>query len=603
MCVLRSRIQQIRTKLVLLDVDGFILPYSDGRLDWLIGLSVSSAVAVVLKEHAAVFVDGRYFLQLTDRLDASVCELVNCSKKPIHEWLKMTVGSGDRIGLDPRFHTISKVRTLTKELSSVGAELVSLEDKPLEELWNIQESEGDVVEDGLVKPSLLGTGVSIQPVELTGTSTEEKLYMVRRALAERNAQFMVLTELENIAWTLNIRGSDVEFTPVVQATAVIAEEKENSFLFLDMNKLDSQVSNYLARYVHVRPTEDLYSVLREEVLQPGDSVTLDPNKTTEAIGGFLGKLKANIVEIEDPITSFKAVKTSLELEGARRAHLRDGVAMARFLTWFDVEAAKGDLDEQKIADALLHFRGDLDMFRGSSFEPIVGSGPNGAMIHYRITEKTNRSVERNSTVLVDSGAQFRDGTTDVTRTIAVGSVSQEIKDRATRVLKGHIALASARFPVGTTGAQLDALARMPLWQVGLDYDHGTGHGVGSYLGVHEGPQNISKSGKSPLRPGMILSNEPGYYKPGAYGIRIESLMIVTDPVDMVRGDQPMCGFEVLTMVPIDTRLIDVSLMTEMELIWLNDYHARILKVLSVNLEEDEVSRWLVRATRSIGNPD
>jgi len=552
---------------------------------WLTGFSGSVGAAVVLHTRAAMFVDGRYMLQAAQQIDTSSYEILNYSIVPIYEWLGNNIEFGSRIGIDPWVHTIANVRRLREVLSAKGCELIKLENHLVD---MIHKEHSVPVAKALV---------SVWPVSLTGTSGYDKLTVLRSELVAKQVQYAVLSDLECIAWLFNIRGTDIEFTPVVCAIALISAEIGKSYLFIDEGKL-GVVREYLEQYVRLIPLASFLSALNQCV-EPGAKILVDPDKVADIIGSTLEKGGGVLVESEDPLTKPKSVKTVAEINGAREAHLFDGIAMIYFLKWFDDEAASGNLDELRIVAALEEFRKRFSTFLGLAFNSIVGSGPNGAIIHYCATADSNRPIEKNSVVLVDSGAHFRSGTTDVTRTMVVGSVGDEIRDKATRVLKGHIAIATARFPMGTTGAQLDVLARMPLWQAGVNYDHGTGHGVGSCLNVHEGPCMISKTGKEPLCPGMILSNEPGYYKTGSYGIRLESLFLVTEPSVIIEGELPMCGFEVLTMVPIDKRLIKLSLMTKMELEWVNNYHARIMATLGGRIECSEVLRWLECATEPI----
>jgi Xaa-Pro aminopeptidase len=585
------RLSALRAELAKRGLAGFVVPRADEhqgeyvppaaeRLKWLTGFSGSAGAAVVLNDRAAIFVDGRYTLQVRDQVDMGLYEQVHLHENPPARWLPTAVKAGDAIGIDPWLHTIDGARRLARALEPAGATV-----KPVENLVDVIWSN---------RPAAPKGRVSIQPLDLAGAAVAEKRVRLAAAVAGKGADLTVLTQPDSIAWLFNIRGSDVPHTPLALAFALVGADGKAT-LFIDPDKLGPDERAHLEAEVELRPADGFVAALK--TVPAGTKVLVDPHWVAEAIGAALTGAGAVLVEGDDPVTLMKAVKNAAELEGARVAHKRDGVAFARFLKWFD-DASAGDLDEIGVVTALENFRRDTGQLLDVSFDSIAGAGPNGAIVHYRVSRATNRKVDKDSVFLIDSGAQFRDGTTDITRTIAVGHASDEIRDRFTRVLKGNIAIAMARFPVGTTGAQLDTLARLALWQAGLDYDHGTGHGVGSYLSVHEGPQRISKLGTTPLTAGMILSNEPGYYKAGAYGLRIETLIIVTEPEDIPGGDRPMHGFETITLAPIDRRLIEPKLMTADEIAWLDAYHARVLA--EIGPQVDAATRvWLEDATRPL----
>jgi Xaa-Pro aminopeptidase len=585
------RLALIRAELAKRGLAGFIVPRADehqgeyvppsaDRLKWLTGFSGSAGAAVVMTERAAIFVDGRYTLQVRDQVDMGLYEQVHLHENPPSRWLPAAVKPGDVIGIDPWVFTIDGVRRLSKALSDVGAELGAT-DNLVDVIW-------------ADRPAAPKGRVSIQPIDLAGEAVAAKRARVAATLKTKGADVTVLTQPDSIAWLFNIRGSDVPHTPLALAFATIGADGA-ARLYIDPDKLGPDERAHLEAEAEVLPMTAFAPALG--AVAKGTKVLVDPAWVAEAIGSALVTAGAELVEGDDPIILMKAVKNAAELDGARAAHKRDGVAFARFLDWFD-GASAGDLDEIGVVTALEGFRRETGQLLDVSFDSIAGAGPNGAIVHYRVSRATNRKVDKNSVFLIDSGAQFRDGTTDITRTLAVGAVSDEIRDRFTRVLKGNIAIAMVRFPAGTTGAQLDTLARMALWQAGLDYDHGTGHGVGSYLSVHEGPQRISKLGSTPLQAGMILSNEPGYYKTGAYGIRVETLIVVTEATDIPGGERPMHGFETITLAPIDRRLIQPKLMTADEIAWLDAYHARVLSEIGPQVDE-KTRAWLEAATRPL----
>jgi Xaa-Pro aminopeptidase len=460
---------------------------------------------------------------------------------------------------------------------------VTLDSNPVDALWTD-------------RPAPPVGAVRIQPLAFAGESTSAKLDRLRAILADSKADAAVLTLPDSIAWTFNIRGADIPHNPVVLSNAILQREGRPS-LFIDGRKLSNTVRAQLDSAADIFEPADFSTALAR---LKGKKVLLDPQSAPAAVRRIVEDAGAAVVEGPDPVLAPKSRKNAVELEGARNAHVRDGAAMVRFLAWLDREAPRGAVDEIAAAEALERFRADTAAKDGTplediSFDTISGTGPNGAIVHYRVTRASNRRLEPGSLYLVDSGGQYRDGTTDITRTIAVGEPTAEMRDRFTRVLRGHVAIATARFPAGTTGAQLDAFARRALWDAGLDYDHGTGHGVGSFLSVHEGPARISRTGNAMLEPGMILSNEPGYYKANAWGIRIENLVVVTEPKPVAGGDRPMLGFETITLCPIDRRLIERSMMGAGEIAWLDAYHARLAPLLDHLLDPDE-RRWLAAAT-------
>ncbi|MEW5729748.1 MAG: aminopeptidase P family protein [Pseudomonadota bacterium] len=582
-----ERLEALRAELVRRKLDGFVIPRADEhqgeyvaprarRLEWLTGFSGSAGMAVVLTERAAIFVDGRYTLQVRAEVDTVRFEPMHLIEEPPAGWLAEVAASGARIGFDPWLHTPDQVDTLRHGCDRAGAELVACETNPIDTLWTDQPG-----------PPL--APVVPHPIEHAGRSSGDKRAAVAATLAGDRLDAAVLSDPASVAWLLNIRGADVEFTPLPLCFAILHADARVE-LFLDAAKPAPGLAAHLGPEVTVRPPAEFLAALDSLA---GRAVRVDRSTVPFAVHERLRTAGARVDRSTDPCALPKACKNEVELSGARAAHRRDGAALVRFLAWLD---GRGDVDELTAADGLEEFRRQGALFQGLSFPTIAGAGPNGAIVHYRSTPATNRRLERGQLFLLDSGAQYLDGTTDVTRTVAIGPAGDEERHRYTLVLKGHVAVSTAVFPAGTAGHQLDVLARAALWAEGLDYDHGTGHGVGSFLSVHEGPQRISKSGVQPvaLKPGMVLSNEPGYYKTGAYGIRIENLVAVAE-ADMVGAECPMLRFETLTLVPYDRGLIDPALLTESERAFVDAYHARVAAEIGP-LVDDATRAWLARAT-------
>jgi Xaa-Pro aminopeptidase len=594
----RERVDALRELLSRVGLAGFIVPHADEhlseylppsaeRLAWLTGFTGSAGLAIVLRDKGAIFVDGRYTLQVRNETDGTLFAPEHLIETPPPKWLARNVGRGDRIGYDPRLMTVVETRRFADALKEAGAELVPVNENPIDTVWT----------DRPAPP--LGA-VYFQPLSYSGEDSLSKIARIKAALAERHAAAAVLSAADSIAWTFNIRGSDIRHNPVPLSFAVLRLDGQPQ-LYIDGRKLSNAVRDELADLCAIAEPSALAADLAG--LATDGAVLLDPQATPEWIARTIREAGGAVVEGADPVALLKARKNPVELDGARRASRRDGAAVARFLAWLDEVAGSGEIDEIAAAEKLEAFRADMARRDGMelvdlSFDTISGSGPHGAIIHYRVTRETSRRLQPGELYLVDSGGQYRDGTTDITRTVAIGAPTPEMRDRATRVLKGHIALATARFPAGTSGAQIDPLARLALWAAGLDYDHGTGHGVGSFLSVHEGPARISKLGHVGLEPGMILSNEPGYYKAGHYGIRLENLVVVTPPELVPGGERAMLGFETLTLCPFDRRLVDPTLMTAQEVAWLDAYHAEVNRSLSPLLDERERA-WLAAATRPI----
>ncbi len=594
-----GRLKLLRAELARQGLTGFIVPRADEhqgeyvppsaeRLGWLTGFTGSAGTAVLTASETAIFVDGRYTLQVRAQVDTTAFTPVGIEDMPVLDWLKAHAGPEDRIGYDPMLHTMSGLARLQEAVLANGAALVPVAVNPVDAVWSD-------------RPAAPVGPVTVQPLEFAGEDVASKLQRLAKTLAAKSANAAILTQPDSIAWAFNMRGSDVPHTPLALSYAILFATAK-PILFINPTKLDATAREHLSAHVDLRPFDAFLPAL-DELGATGASVMVDPVWVSAAIATRLTAAGASLIEADDPCRQPKATKNAAELAGARASHLRDGVAVTRFLAWFDANSTQGTLDEIAVCKALEQFRAEtgvrMDGERGKlldlSFSTISGAGPNGAIVHYRVSAATNRKVDQDSLFLLDSGAQYRDGTTDITRTLCVGTPSAEMRDRFTRVLKGTLAIASARFPKGTTGHQLDVLARISLWSAGLDYDHGTGHGIGSYLAVHEGPQNISKRASVALEPGMIISDEPGYYKTGAWGIRIENLVIVTPPEMIEGGDRPMLGFETLTLVPIDRRLIESSLLTRAEVNWINAYHARVAAMIGPYLDATETA-WLNTAT-------
>lgn len=594
------RVACLREELARRGLDGFIVPRADEhqgeyvppaaeRLRWLTGFGGSAGLAIVLKDKAAIFIDGRYTLQVRDQVDIAVFEPKHLIDEPPARWIEENLVHKARLGFDPWLHTAAGATRLRDACRKAGADLVACQDNPVDAVWDD-------------RPAMPAGRVVPHPLGYAGEPHEDKLDRIAESLEHTDVHAAVLTQPDSIAWLLNIRGSDVAHTPLPLSFALLHADGRAD-LFIDERKLDGEVRAHLGNRVSIHAPGRLREAL-DELGAAGKEILLDPSSAAEWIATRLRDAGAVIKHGDDPCVLPKARKNETELAGMRAAHLRDGAAVTRFLAWLSREAPAGGVDEISAARRLEAFRAETGALRDLSFDTISGTGPNGAIVHYRVTEATARPLARGDIYLVDSGAQYLDGTTDITRTVAIGEpmgdgAFQDVRDRFTRVLKGHIQLARVRFPGGTTGSQLDVLARHALWQAGLDFDHGTGHGVGSYLSVHEGPQRISKMPHGvALDPGMVISNEPGFYKTGAYGIRIENLIAVTPPAPIEGGERDMLGFETLTLAPIDRMLIDAALLAPEERAWLDDYHARVMEELAPLLPPEDIA-WLEQATRPL----
>ena len=589
-----SRLADLRAEVKRRGLDGFIVPRADEhqgeyvprgsqRLGWLTGFSGSAGLAIVMADRAAIFVDGRYTLAVRAQVDTEAFVPHEYPEVQPEQWAAENLPKGGRLGFDPWLQTADGYERFVRACQRVGASFVPVDSNPVDAVWR----------DRLPAPL---APVLPHPVEFAGESSDDKRARIAAALTAKGADVALITAPDSIAWLLNVRGGDVPRTPFALGFALIHADSHVD-LYMDRRKMPDRTLAWLGNAVTLAPPDELGLAL-DMLGKAGKRVLVETATVPYWATTRLQAAGVTLVRDADPIALPKACKNAVELEGVRAAHRRDGAAVSQFLGWLGATSKLGKLREIEVSDRLQALREQTGKLRDLSFDTISGAGANGAIVHYRASEQTERTLEPGSLYLVDSGGQYRDGTTDITRTVAIGTPSPEMRDRFTRVLKGHIALAMVRFPEGTTGSQLDALARYALWQAGLDYDHGTGHGVGAYLSVHEGPHRISKMPNNvALQPGMIVSNEPGYYKTGAYGIRIENLVAVK-AAEIPGADRRYLEFETLTLAPIDLACVEPGLLTEAEKTWLNDYHRRVRETVGPHV--DMATRaWLAEATRAI----
>ncbi len=591
----KERVALLREWLAAKGLDGFIVPRADehqgeyvppraDRLKWLTGFSGSAGVAIVLASRAVMFVDGRYTLQVRDQVDLEIFSIDSLVANPPAEWIKSNLGKGARLGFDPWLHTINEVRDLNAAAEKCGATLVPLADNPIDAVWSDQP-----------KPPL--ASVEIHPMAYAGELAKDKLARLAATIAKDGATHAVLTDPSSIAWAFNIRGGDVPHTPLALGFAVLAAEGPH-LLFMDKRKLPTTAEAYLTQLADLRPPASLEAEIAT-LARSGARIALDPVLAAEKFRMLVVENGGAVISAADPARLPRATKNRAEIEGSRAAHRRDGAAVAKLLCWLDAQAPD-TIDEIAVVSRLEETRrqtGDETQMalRDVSFSTIAGAGSNGAIMHYRVSRETNRKLADGELFLLDSGAQYQDGTTDITRTVPIGTPTDEMRERYTLVLKGLIGISLLRFPAGVRGMDIDPVARLALWRAGLDYAHGTGHGVGSYLAVHEGPQRIAKTGTERLLEGMMLSNEPGYYKPGSYGIRLENLILVTPAEQLPGADIAMHGFETLTLAPFDKRMLRQHLLNRDEIHWLDEYHARVLREIGP-MVGGEVLAWLEKAT-------
>ena len=584
----------IRKAMAAQALDGFLIPHEDehqneylpaanDRLAWATGFTGSAGAAVILKDKAAIFVDGRYTLQVRDQVDQGLFEIRDLVEGGVPAWLGECAKPGWTIGYDPRLHSPDALARLRVATDKAGAQLKAVEANPLDQAW------------GEARPAQPKAPVAPHPTQYSGEDSAAKRARIGGDVKAAGAQAAVITSPSSIAWLFNIRGGDVIRSPLPLAQAILNADG-TARLFLDPAKVTPDLPAWLGNEVRLETPADLGAALAELT---GAPVLVDPAQSSAWYFEALKDAGATVISAADPCALPRACKNAVEVEGARHAHVRDGAALTRFLHWVATDGQKSLPDELEVVAKLEGFREATGALKDLSFDTIAGAGANGAIVHYHPNRRLKRQTAPGALLLVDYGAQYLDGTTDVTRTLAIGEPTAEMVAHFTLVLKGHLALARVRFPEGTTGSALDALARVPLWSAGLDYDHGTGHGVGSYLGVHEGPQRISKlPSLIALKPGMIVSNEPGYYKEGAYGIRIETLQVVTPAAAIEGGERPMLGFETLTLAPIDRRLVNPDMLTAEERAQLDAYHARVLEIVGPKVPA-EVAAWLKDACAAI----
>ncbi|MFL0354965.1 aminopeptidase P family protein [Erythrobacter sp. GH1-10] len=598
-----ARLKALREELKRRDLDGFIVPISDEhmseyvgdyaqRLNWLTGFGGSAGFAAVTRDQAAIFVDGRYTVQVKDQVDENLFEYRNIPNDSLGEWLAAKAGDGAKIAYDPWLHTWAWVEALEKVVEPKGIEMVPATSNPIDAVWADQ-------------PVPSGAQAIVHEDTLSGRPSAEKRAEVADWLAEHDLDAVVIPALDSVAWLLNIRGGDVSHTPVA-LSYVIAKQDGSAELFIAPEKVTPELTRHLGNAVTVRDRSEFQAALGE---YSGKRVSVDPTFGVVGIAQGLRDGGAKFVFKEDPTILAKAIKNPAEVQGHRDAQARDGAAVSRFLRWIEVTAPSGEIDELTAAAKLEDFRRAHGDLRDTSFDTISAAAGHAALPHYKVDEDTNIPIPPGSIYLVDSGGQYPAGTTDITRTVWINSAdgsakpTAEMKDRFTRVLKGHIQIDQATFPQGTNGGQIDCLARQYLWEAGVDYAHGTGHGVGSFLGVHEGPQRIAKpsggqAGTSQeLFEGMILSNEPGYYKAGEFGIRIENL-VLTVAKDIEGAEGRFLGFDCLTFVPLDRTLIEKSLLAAEEIAWVDAYHAKVREIVAPQLEGDDLA-WLERHTQRL----
>ncbi|MER9462268.1 aminopeptidase P family protein [Mesorhizobium sp. M0387] len=591
----KPRVTLLRRWLADNGLDGFLVPRADehqgeyvadrsARLKWLTGFSGSAGVALVQRDRAFMFVDGRYTLQVRHEVDLDIFAIESLVDNPPASWIKDNLGKAATLGFDPWLHTIGDIKALKASAEQSGATLVPLDNNPIDIIWKDQ-------------PAPPAAPVEIHPIGFAGELAKDKLARLAAAIGKEGATHAVLTDPSSIAWALNIRGGDVPHTPLALGFAILAADGKHQ-LFMDSRKFSRTVAACLTQLADLHEPGEFEAAV-VALAKGGAKIALDPVLAAEKLRMLVEDNGGAVVLAPDPARIPRATKNQAEIAGSRAAHRRDGAAVAKLLCWLERQKP-GTLDEITVVTKLEEVRRQTGEetqmpLRDVSFDTISGSGPNGAIMHYRVSRATNRELAKGELFLLDSGAQYQDGTTDITRTVPIGQPTEEMRERFTLVLKGMIGISTLRFPAGTRGSEIDAVARMALWKHGCDFAHGTGHGVGSYLAVHEGPQRIARTGTEKLLAGMMLSNEPGYYKEGSYGIRIENLILVTPAEQVEGGDIAMHGFETLTLAPIDIRLIRTDLLTREELHWLDSYHAWVLAEIGPMLDGETLA-WLEKAT-------
>ncbi len=584
------KLDLLRREILNQKLDGLIIPITDQyrnewipsynqRLKWLTGFTGSAGIAIALQKRAAIFVDGRYIIQAKNEVDKKNYEIYHINKLSPYSWLNEVL-QNTKLGIDPWLHSQNEINAFQKICFSTNSELILTRKNIIDSIWK-------------EKPKQKIKKITIYSKKYHGQDSRAKRKKMALSSFQSGANNTFITSPESIAWLLNIRGEDTQYTPISLCYAILHKNSKVT-VFIDKRKIDSKIKSFFGSQVDFKKINEIETFINNLSKKNNQTILLESNTTPFWIYKRFKEAKIKIINGKDPCKLAKSIKNKTEIDGMKNAHVRDGSALVKFLYWIDCNKKITSVSEVDICKKLLDLRKKNKLFNSLSFPTISGSGPNGAIVHYRVNNKSNRKLKSGDLLLIDSGAQYFDGTTDVTRTIAIGEPSDEQIDRFTRVLKGHIAISSCIFPYGTRGAQLDSLGRIPLWEIGLDYDHGTGHGVGAFLNVHEGPQNISKSNnETHLKPGMIISNEPGYYKEGKYGIRIENLILVKK--SKIKN---MMSFETLTMAPIDKSLIDKSKLNHYEINWLNEYHSKIYRTLKPTLTI-KIQNWLKAATLPI----
>ena len=591
-----KKLEALRAELKSRGVDGFLIPRADEyqgeyvparaeRLAWLTGFTGSAGQAAVLAQKALVVTDSRYEIQVKKQVDQAAYETLITDQAGYAAWLADHGKAGQVIGYDPKLHTPAQIAALEKALKPKNIALKPLDTNPLDAVWHDQpEAPLDPVENF--------------PESIAGRSARDKREDIAATIAKAGADTAIITLPDSIAWLLNIRGADVPHTPLALSNALIHANGDVDW-FVPAAKIPADVKASLGNHVQVRDPAELENALKA---LSGKTVLFDPKRSSIWFAQMLQNAGASILKQDDPCILPKACKTPEEQQAIRNAHLRDGVAVTKFLIWLEKEGVKGSLTELSVAERLEDFRRADPAYRDNSFDTIAGWAGNGAIVHYRATQESHAAIKPPGILLLDSGAQYSDGTTDITRTVTLGAPGEGVREAFTRVLKGHIGIAAIRFPEGIAGQHIDILARQALWEVGMDYGHGTGHGVGCYLSVHEEGGRISLAGTQPFKPGMVVSNEPGYYKEGAFGIRIENLVLVKEDGLAQQGGKKMLSFETLTLVPFDRCLIKAELLSPREIQWVDEYHARVAKALAPHLDASE-KQWLAEATAPLKKPD
>ncbi|AGA65157.1 Xaa-Pro aminopeptidase [Liberibacter crescens BT-1] len=594
-----EKVQALRSQFDVLGIDGFLVPHSDEyrgenispsseRLSWLTGFTGSAGTALLLKGSAIIFIDGRYNLQVEEELDMTLFSKLDLVTEPPAVWVSRYAPLGFRLGIDPWLHTVSEAFYLEKNLSKIDGSLICLPYNPIDLLWSD-------------RPEVSMSKIELQKINYVGISSKDKLVKIYTQLSKEKIDAVLICDPSSVAWLFNIRASDVLHTPYPLARAILYSDARAE-LFLDKRRTDKNVEECLSKVALLLNPENL-EVRLSELTSRGASILIDPDWTPYALFNFIDRTDVNIVKGPDPSRLSRAVKNEVEINGIASAHIQDGAAMVSFLAWLHVQKLD-KITEIDVVNKLEECRVEMgkkchNPLKDIAFDTIAASGNHAAIIHYRVTTKSNRFLKEGELFLLDSGGQYLNGTTDITRTITLGDVDDEKKRFFTLVLKGVIAISTARFPQGTRGCDLDILARLPLWKAGVDFPHSVGHGVGCYLSVHEGPQAIARGNQEPLLPGMVVSNEPGYYRPGSFGIRIENLLYVSEAEEIKGGDQPMLGFKTLTFCPIDLKLIVLEILSEEELKWLNNYHKRTREVLTPLLDDRNTLDWLFSATNPV----